>query len=43
MEGIILFIGWVLDSMELKLSLILQQQLMDFPNPYGLYKLEMPL
>lgn len=43
MEGIILFIGWDLDSMEPKLYIILQLRSMDYLNLYGEFKLEMLL
>lgn len=41
MEGIILFIGWDLGSMELKLFIIHLLQLMDYLNLCGVLKLEM--
>lgn len=41
MEGIILFIGWDLGSMELKLFIIHLLQLMDYLNLCGALKLEM--
>ena len=41
MEDIILFIGWDLGSMELKLFIIHLLQLMDYLNLCGVLKLEM--
>lgn len=41
MEDIILFIGWDLGSMELKLFIIHLLQLMDYLNLCGALKLEM--